>query len=151
MVGSHHRLNGHESEQALGACAGHGSPACCSSRGCKELSKTEQLNDNKINHCNLQGIYKEPASDLCTFHIGSPICAATSHSRHHTPCAEKQTSVPRAPCLEPSADGWSDFLAQVGLLPEPACALRTSSLPSGMHHPSSQYLHNSPSSQKDPK
>ena len=30
MVGSHHRLNGHESEQALGDGEGQGSLACCS-------------------------------------------------------------------------------------------------------------------------
>ena len=59
----------------------------------------------KINHCNLRSIYKEPASVLCTFYIGSPICTATSHSRHHISCAEKQTEVPKAPCLEPPADG----------------------------------------------
>ena len=105
MVGSYHRLNGHECEQTLGDCEGQGSLACCSSRGGKESATTEQLNDNKINHCNLRGIYKEPASVLCTFYIGSPICTATSHSHHHTSCAEKQTEVPKAPCLEPPADG----------------------------------------------
>ena len=30
MVGWHHRLNGHESEQAPGDGQGHGSLACCS-------------------------------------------------------------------------------------------------------------------------
>ena len=40
MVGWHHRLNGHESEQALGE--GQGSLARCSPRGCKELGTTEQ-------------------------------------------------------------------------------------------------------------
>ena len=105
MVGSHHRLNGHEFVQSLGDCEGQGSLACCSSRGGKESATAEQLNDNKINHCNLRSIYKEPASVLCTFYIGSPICTATSHSRHHISCAEKQTEVPKAPCLEPPADG----------------------------------------------
>ena len=38
----HHRLNGHEFEQALGDGEGQGSPACCSPRGCKELDTTEQ-------------------------------------------------------------------------------------------------------------
>ena len=36
MVGWHHQLNGHESEQALGIGDGHGSLSCCSPRGCKE-------------------------------------------------------------------------------------------------------------------
>ena len=40
MVGWHHRLNGHESEQILGDGEGLGSLACCSPRGCKELDRT---------------------------------------------------------------------------------------------------------------
>ena len=43
MVGWHHRLNGHEFEQALGDGEGQGSLACCSPWGCKELNNvTEQ-------------------------------------------------------------------------------------------------------------
>ena len=41
MVGWHHRLNGHESEQALGVGDGQGSLACCSPRGRKELDMTK--------------------------------------------------------------------------------------------------------------
>ena len=37
MVGWHHRLNGHESEQALGVAGGQGSPVCCSPWGHKRL------------------------------------------------------------------------------------------------------------------
>ena len=44
MVERHHRLNGHEFEQASGACDGWGSLSCCSPWGCKELDKTERLN-----------------------------------------------------------------------------------------------------------
>ena len=44
MVGWHHRLNGHEFEQALGVGDGQGSLACCSPRGRKELDTTERLN-----------------------------------------------------------------------------------------------------------
>ena len=40
MVGWHHRLNGHESEQALGVGDGQGSLACCSPRGHKESNTT---------------------------------------------------------------------------------------------------------------
>ena len=36
MVGWHHRLNGHDFEQVLGAGDGQGSLACCSPWGCKE-------------------------------------------------------------------------------------------------------------------
>ena len=41
MVGWHHRLNGHESEQALGDDEGQGSLECCSPWGCKESDMTE--------------------------------------------------------------------------------------------------------------
>jgi len=44
MVGWHHRLNGHEFEQALGIGGGQGSVECCSPWGHKELNMTEQLN-----------------------------------------------------------------------------------------------------------
>ena len=37
MVGWHHRLDGHEFEQALGTGDGQGSLACCSPWGRKEL------------------------------------------------------------------------------------------------------------------
>ena len=42
MVGWYHRLNGHESEQALEDGEGQGSLACYSPRGCKKM--TEKLN-----------------------------------------------------------------------------------------------------------
>ena len=44
MVGWHHRLDGHEFEQAPGADDGQGSLVCCSPWGCKESDTTEQLN-----------------------------------------------------------------------------------------------------------
>ena len=44
MVGWHHRLNGHEFEQASGDGDGQGSLACCSPWGHKQLDMTEQLN-----------------------------------------------------------------------------------------------------------
>ena len=40
MVGWHHRLNGHESEQALGVGDGQGGLECYSSWGCKESDTT---------------------------------------------------------------------------------------------------------------
>ena len=45
MVGWHHRLNGHEFEQAPGDGEGQGSLACCSLRGHKESDMTERLNN----------------------------------------------------------------------------------------------------------
>ena len=44
MIGWHHQLNGHESEQALGVGEGQGSQACYSPWGRKESDMTEQLN-----------------------------------------------------------------------------------------------------------
>ena len=45
MVGWHHRLNGHEFEQALGVGDGQGSLACFSPWGYKESDMTERLNN----------------------------------------------------------------------------------------------------------
>ena len=51
MVGWHHRLDGHEFEQALGDGEGQRSLACCSPWGRRESDMTEQLkNNNKIKH-----------------------------------------------------------------------------------------------------
>ena len=47
MVGWHHRLNGHESEQTLGDSEEQGSLMSCSSWGHKELDMTYRLNNNK--------------------------------------------------------------------------------------------------------
>ena len=41
MVGWHHRLKGHEFEQALGVGDGQGSLVCCSPWGLKESDMTE--------------------------------------------------------------------------------------------------------------
>ena len=41
MVGWHHQLDRHESEQALGVGDGRGSLVCCSPRSCKESDTTE--------------------------------------------------------------------------------------------------------------
>ena len=45
MSGQHHRLDGHEFEQAPGAGDGQGSLACCSPMGCKEQDMTENWTD----------------------------------------------------------------------------------------------------------
>ena len=44
MVGWHHQLDGHESEQVLGAGDGQGSLVCCSPWGHRESDMTEGLN-----------------------------------------------------------------------------------------------------------
>ena len=43
LIGWHHRLNGHEFEQALGDGEGQGNLVCCSPCGCKESELTERL------------------------------------------------------------------------------------------------------------
>ena len=47
IVEWHHQLNGHEFEQAPGVGDGQGSPVCCSSWGCRESDRTQQLKNNK--------------------------------------------------------------------------------------------------------
>ena len=60
MVGWHHRLDGHEFEQAPGDGEGQGSLACCSPWGHKESDRTKQLNNNsdsgiaKWNRCSVR-------------------------------------------------------------------------------------------------
>ena len=44
MVGWHHRLDGHEFEQAPGVDDGQGCLLCCNPWGCKESDTTEGLN-----------------------------------------------------------------------------------------------------------
>ena len=44
MVRWHHRLDGHESEQAPGVGDGQGNPACCSPWGLKESHRIELQN-----------------------------------------------------------------------------------------------------------
>ena len=46
MVGLHHRLYGHEFEQAPGDGEGEGILGCCSPRSRKKSDTTEQLNNN---------------------------------------------------------------------------------------------------------
>ena len=48
MVGWHHRLNGHEFEQAPGDDDGQGGLTCCSPWGRKESDTTEQLNFTEL-------------------------------------------------------------------------------------------------------
>ena len=43
VVGWHHRLDGHEFDQALGVGDGQGSLACCSPRGHRESDTAERL------------------------------------------------------------------------------------------------------------
>ena len=62
MVGWHHRLNGRESEQALGDGEGQGSLACYSPRGRKESDTTERLNRKQQGGCRGCGTLKETST-----------------------------------------------------------------------------------------
>ena len=46
MIGSHHRLDALEFEQAPGDGEGQRILACCSLQGCEESDMTEYLNNN---------------------------------------------------------------------------------------------------------
>ena len=59
MVWWHHRLNGHEFEQALGDGEGQGNQVCYSPWGFKESDTTEQLN-NDNNHTFIYMAYPLP-------------------------------------------------------------------------------------------
>ena len=54
MVGWHHRLNGHEFEQAPGDGEGQGRLVRCSLWGHKELEVAERLNNHHIRPYHLQ-------------------------------------------------------------------------------------------------
>ena len=86
MVGWHHRLNGHEFEQALGVGDGQGSLACCSSWGHKELDITEWLNwaELKFGHFwytkNIENTEKrENLIIKCTISASSVVILMLSH------------------------------------------------------------------------
>ena len=69
MVGWHHRLNGHEFEQALGNSEGQGKLACCGSWGHKESDMTERLSNNsnnrwRVGSLELSSISSEPRNIL---------------------------------------------------------------------------------------
>ena len=72
MVGWHHRLNGHEFEQASGAGDGQGGLACCSPLCRKELDTTERLNNNKystVYMCYIFFTHSSVDGHLGCFHV----------------------------------------------------------------------------------
>jgi len=54
MVGWHHRLNRHESEQTPGDGEGQGSLECCSPWGRKKSDTTERLNNKDPPGCRVE-------------------------------------------------------------------------------------------------
>ena len=78
MVGWHHRLDGHEFEQALGDGDGHVSLMCCSPWGRKESDTTERL--DSLGQCTHEGqpfwCCSLPGLTMC---LGkSPVCSCSS-------------------------------------------------------------------------
>ena len=73
MVGWHHQLNGHESEQALGVGDGQGGLECCSPWGRKKLDLTEWLKstDSGSKHARLRS--------FITLALLRPGCLVTLH------------------------------------------------------------------------
>ena len=55
IVRWHHRLSGHEFEQAPGDIEGQGSLVCCSPWGHKESDMTEQLNNSSKSNLGEKG------------------------------------------------------------------------------------------------
>ena len=78
MVGWHHWLDGHESEQALGVGDGQGSLACYSPWGCKELDMTEWLNWTELK-ANIPVWHEEPFFSLYTLNLFSLKVLFTYH------------------------------------------------------------------------
>ena len=68
MVVWHHRLDGHEFEQALGDDEGQGGLACHSLWGHKQSDMTERLNNNNLCSRHLPFIHNCSASEIL-FHV----------------------------------------------------------------------------------
>ena len=65
MVGWHHRLKGHEFEQAPGVGEGQGSLACCGPWGRRESDTTERLNNKQSGMAPNNGIISGNKSVGC--------------------------------------------------------------------------------------
>ena len=91
MVGWHHRLNGHEFEQAPRDGEGQGSLECCSPWDYKESDTTEWLNNNKpgfqnpLSPTQSPGLPVHPHSTLILPRCRSPV----DPPRSAPPSAEK--------------------------------------------------------------
>ena len=105
MFGWHHRLDGHEFEQAPGVGDGQGSPACCSPWSCKESDTTEQLKNIKADPKNILTV------SLCAGNSPSPPPSLSSQATALHPSLPRSVpqgpdsldSIPQAPWLSESA------------------------------------------------
>ena len=88
MVGWHHRLDGHEFEQALGVGDGQGSLMCCSPWGRKELDTTEKHTNTHTRYwfCKNKKGCKRILWIVLGFPGGAsgkePLCQHRRHRRH---------------------------------------------------------------------
>ena len=94
MVGLHHRLNGHEFEQALGDDEGQGSLTCFSPLGHKESDTTYSLNNRRhgtsfllptVTH--LPGPYPRPYCCLRMLRRASYTAAAAAAAKSLRSCS----------------------------------------------------------------
>ena len=89
MVGWHHQLDGHESEQAPGVGDGQGSLVCCSPRCRKESDATEWLNWTEVRKISLISRMRNMwspyllnewgSAPLCPCHCQYPLEAKSSY------------------------------------------------------------------------
>ena len=96
MVGKHHQLNGHESEQIPGESEGQESLSCYSPWDCKDLDRTWQLNNNNWKMARKTSIPKSDRNDcFCRFSWsqGHLIHVPTVHDKNsqHSSCAKHYT------------------------------------------------------------
>ena len=93
--GWHHRLNGHEFEQALGDGDGQGSLMCCSPWGHKELDMTEWLNNHLRASQVVLVVKSPPANEGDMRDVGSvPGFGRSSRGGHGNPLQYSCLKIP---------------------------------------------------------
>ena len=97
LVGWHHQLDGHESEQALGVGDGQGSLVCCSRWGHKESDTTEWLSNwteliHSYTHEHAHSTHTCTCSRMCT-HIHTTHTSYTHMLTHRHTLTHVHTSI----------------------------------------------------------
>ena len=117
VVGWHHHLNGHESEQTPGDSEGQGRLACCSSWGHKVSDMTERLN-KEYPECTSEppGGFPAPRSPRTLLDWGHTL--RTSEADQQTQAeVNKRTAPPKAQCDKAKIQGFAYFLKKCDFLP----------------------------------